>query len=386
MLRRTVVVLIILSILSILSINSLIAATDVKVEFIGKLKLPQDSRDSQKPLSIWNFTVSNDIIIAPCYKTSKIYLYEQVDKKMQWVNSIDLSPTGVKARPTRCYFSEETKQLFIYDHSKDKPKRNGKRIIIFKQKEDDKYQFIREKREIPINYSLYDFSLYEKKIYIAGYEEYKDIPYSFFSLDLEKNGSDGQPKKNFLLSSFDFYHIEPEYGFTFKESFGKKYVFAVGVRGFFDMQGDDIFCFWRGDLRILKFNSSGHSKRTSKTFNKKTSNYTRVFPNDELIDAYYRGDSVHIKNAYKKMSLVNEIFSDSERVIVVYQGPFNTQLNVSQLWLQVYTHDGIFVGETRIPGLTENLYYDQETRILYALSKSGNKDYFLLKYQLFDNK
>lgn len=375
-----------LSVLICLSFSLSLEAGKIKAEFLDKLTFSKTTQDNEKPKSIWNFTVCDEgIVIAPCYKTSKIYFYEQVNGELEWVKSIELNPGGPNAKPTRCYFSKEKQKLLIYDHAWYDLAKKERRIIVFNKQ--SKYEYTRDRNEIPIKYSLYDFMLKGEKIYVAGYESDEGKDYSFFSLGLDKSGIESHYKKNFLLSSYDFYHIEPEYGFTFKQKFGEKYVQAIGVRGYFDMKEDEVYCVWKGDLRVLKFNTSGFSKHSSRAFSKKTARYTRAFPTEELIDAYYRDDSKVMKKARKKMSLVLDVFIDAGRVLVVHQGPFNQGEGLSKIWLQAYTLDGMFLGEVNLPGAAEKLYYNSENQNLYSFSRySEHQDYYLLKYKISGDK
>jgi hypothetical protein len=215
---------------------------------------------------------------------------------------------------------------------------------------------------------------------ISGYKaDQNGKPYDLYYINLTND------QTTFLLPSYY------KYGFNSLNAYKTEYqkkpdMKKVGISGWFDIMGNDVYFVWEGNLRIIKINIES---RELTFFGEKTLHYIKPYVSKRLLEARRKRDSKTIRSEWAKMSYVRHIFTNSKYALVVYEGP-NKQERKSNFRMQFCTLDGTFKEEVLIPDQTDyRMSYDKERNILYSLTSESSGDeleYFILKYKILEEK
>jgi hypothetical protein len=338
-----------------------------------------------------DFCVTGDgIFLIPDYLAGDIKLYEEnEDGKallfLKTVGSKGYDP-GQLVKPAFCSFNKVENKFIILDM--------GTRRIYFYDRI-ERVEFVREKKgdgnevysECPRG--AYDIQLVGSRLFVAGHRNLDNKFYDFYSTDLsEVRDSDLiKAKPELLLRSKEAYQINESENFV--EGIGAKYLEAIGVRNYFDIEGDFAYFVWMGDLRVTKIDIVSGLK-IGNPFGEKTKNYVQPEATPELVDTFYQmRENREFRDRYlreiRKFSIIRNIFTTSEHVIVVYEGPYKYDGKSENFQAQFYSLDGKFVTEVPLRDQLSNIMrFDRDKKILYSLSTSEKGAYFILMYKIFE--
>jgi hypothetical protein len=193
-------------------------------------------------------------------------------------------------------------------------------------------------------------------------------------------------KESFLLPSYHKYGLKSFKDYE-KQYLKGKGIRTVGVKGWFDIQGDYVYFVWEGDLKIFKINIK--SGEINAFEGEKTTGYVKPHVSENLLRGYWElgeGNSNRIKRERSEMSYVRNIFTNGNYIYVVVEGP-----GKSNFRMQFYSLNGVFINEAPIPGKPDSrMYLDKERNVLYSLSselaEDSNERYFMLEYKIGNQK
>jgi hypothetical protein len=309
-----------------------------------------------------------EFFIIPDYGAGDIKIYEKKGTSLRWVKAIGRRGygPGELAKPSYSFYDKVEGQLAIMDFGR-------KKILIFHRIVDE-FKLV---KEIPCGTGAWDIKLGGKRLFISGYITDPDKnPYDFYFIDITND------KITYLMPSHYKYGLKSFLEYE-KEYRNKRDIQAIGVAGWFDIHGDNVYFSWEGNLKVRKLNFvSGEIDETP--FGNKKTNYVESTKSEfkELLNAYKKKDLNLTMEERKKRSYVKNILTTSNHVLVIYGGA-GGQGN----WMQFYSFDGRFLKEVSIPGQTDGakMWMDKEKQILYTLSsesKVGSNQYFILKYAI----
>lgn len=336
-------------------------AFGIDVRAVEILKFSPESYLSSEP---WDFCVTDDNrFLIPDPKDGNIKLYKRDKASLDFVDIIGEKGLGQHqlAKPTYCFFNKVENKFGVLDF-------DNKKIVVYNNIQEPGMP--RPDKVVSCLTLGYDIHLSGDKLLISGYRPAPDgNPYDLYYINLEDNND----QINFILPSHFKYGLKDffEYDTKYRAVLDLK---AIGIFGWFDIQGNDIYFVWEGDIRIIKWNIESGKR---KFFGKKTSHYKRPVSTPQLLKEY--SAKGNIRNEKAKMSYVRNIFTNSYFVLVIYEGPISKS-NDSNFRLQSYTLDGEFLGDVPIPGKPDRrMWFDKDKSILYSLSKS-DKNYFITEY------
>jgi hypothetical protein len=345
---------------------------DFSVSILEEEKL-EFSPASEMLLNVWDFCVTDDgLIIIPDKDAGRIYIYEKMGTLLKVIGEIGgkEDDTYNIVKPTFCFYDNTARKFAVLDLGKRK-------IILYKHIVEER-KFVRDSIEINCT-SAYEIQIRRNRLYIAGYKtDSNGNRYSFYSIDL-----DDERNKEFLLPSKDFYGFDNSAAFD--QQLETKNISAIGITGSFDIRGDYAYVVWQGDLRVHCFDIFSDQDK-SKIFGKQTRNYKNPNSNStELVNAYHSRDEDLIRKAKQKVSLVTNVFTTQDSVLVFYEGPI--KYNGNNIWVHFYSLDGKFKGESTIPGEPgwNKMFFDERNNNLYVLSQKAKKKkdgYILSKYHI----
>jgi hypothetical protein len=349
-------------------LNTTISGSNVRL--VEKIEF---SRESEIPREPWAFCVTEDeLFMITDYEAGNIKIYERDRRNsgfLQLIKTIGrkgFTSDGF-ANPTYCFYNRDEgkfgvmdfviRKIFVYDRIRSKEFERVKVVDCFDLG--------------------YDIHLIGDKLFISGYKaDQNKEPYGLYYINKATN------QETFLLSSLHKFALQSddEYKNKYNQDINIK---VIGRKGWFDVQGDDIYFVWEGNLEISKININ--SGKRSPPFGKKTSNYIKPYASAKAREGYIAGNLDILRKEWSRMSYVRNIFTSSKYVLVIYEGPVR-QERESNFWLQFYTLDGSFLREVSIPGQPDYvMYFNKDKNILYSLSnRSSNKEYLILEYEIFE--
>lgn len=326
----------------------------------------------ESPQGPWAFCVTEDeIFIIPDPEIGNIKIYEKNGKFLILVKNIGWKgfARDELAKPTFCFYNRNESKFGVFDFEK-------REILIYDRIGWEEFELVHNIKCLRLGYDLH---LSRDRLLISGAEiDQNEKPYHLYSVNLESE------QKTFLLPTYY------KYGFNSFDEFeteyiGKSDIKAVGVKGFFDIQGDYIYFVWEGDLKIIRVNIN--SKELT-SFGEKTPHYIKPYASKRLLEARRNKDINIMRHERDRMSFVRDIFTTSDYVLVVYEGPVKqNQEKSSRFRLQFYELNGEFVKDVPIPGNPDNkMWFDKDRYILYSLchqsQAEGKKEYFILRYSI----
>lgn len=339
----------------------------VKVELIGEIKIPTEPEPIKKTFS---FCVTEDeLFIIPDYEAGNIKIYEKMGASLELVNTIGQKGFGEDnlGEPAYCFYDKDEQKFGFIDYGRRK-------IFLY-----DRIGRIKFKR----SYEAFclrlgnDIHLIKDKLLISGYREGDDgKPYDLYSINISHGIN------TFLLRTYQKYGLKPV-----DENTAILLKKSIGMNGWFDVQGNDVYYLWEGDLRIIKLNIE--SNEWVAFTPKVECNYVKPKVSMDILDYRLKRDFKAAKQERDKMYLAKGIFTSNKYVIVVYQLPINQTKIDANLWLQFYTLDGGFLSESPLSAKegapTSRMWFDKNKEILYSLSSQsdGNgENYFVLTYKI----
>ena len=328
----------------------------------------QFSTKFESPINTLGFCVTEDeLFIIPDYTAGNIKIYEKVGEFLGLVRIIGQKGYGHTefAKPSFCFYNKIESKFGIMDFG-------TRKISIYDRIGRTAFGKI---QEVHCWRGASDFQLLGNKLLISGYAlDQNGAPYDLYYIDLNND------KRNFLLPSYYKYGLKSfkEYKSKYKES----EIPSIGIRGWLDVYGDDVYFAWEGDLRIIKLNIK---TRDLIFFGKKTSHYVKPFASEKLIKGHRVGDINLTLGERAKMSYIRNIFAIPKYVLVIYEGPVKKDKETN-FRLQLYSLNGDFLKDLPIPGKPDHkMWFDKEKKILYSLSTGKPTEqprYSILKYKI----
>ncbi len=352
---------VLLVVLMLLGINPLVGVNKPGIQFIEKIEF---SPESESPLVPRAFCVTDDeLFIIPDYQSGNIKIYEKSGKYLELIKTIGQKGFGQNklVKPAFCFYNKEESKFGVMDFGLRK---------VFIYDRIGRVEFILKKAIYCFDLG-FNIQISGNRLLISGHKTDKnERHYHLYSVDLKNNEVIN------LLPSYQ------KYGFNshreFEVEIYKDNIGAIGINGWFDIQGDVVFFVWEGDLRIIKINIKSQEITT---FGEKTSSYIKPYASKKLLEARQNRNFNVTRSEKEKMSFVRNIFTNPKYVLVIYEGP-----NPKNFRLQFYTLEGTFKGEVPIPGQPNwKMWYDKNGNFLYSLSNNSDKGvYFILKYKILE--
>jgi hypothetical protein len=351
--RRTLMTLAILIISLTFLVLSPNAVGEFDIKLVKKVGFEANSKLQFIPIS---FCVTEDeFILIPDHKAGDVKVFEMNGNELQFVKAFGPKGYGDDEfnMPAYCFYDKYRSKLGVIDIGK-----GTKKVYIFDRRGPIDF--------IPagvIDADGFDMRLAGdgKRLIISGYATDKaGKSYELFSITPEDPG-----QKQFLVSSPAKYGLsEQEYK---KEYFEKRTLPVIGITAYIDVFGDDVYFVWEGKLRIIKINLNTEKQTV---FGHATNQYKAPVASQELLNARRDRDYKKTKKERFKLSFVRNIFATPKHVIVVYEGP-----NESNFRLQMYTPEGKFLGDKKIPGKPSRpMYFDKGSYTLYSLVNKPNSE------------
>lgn len=382
--RRIVYLAILLVFISVS--KAAVFGADVKFQ----KEVPLVSKDNGKLGKVVDFCTTDDgIFLIPDYLAGNVKLYEQSGESLVFrknVGSKGYDP-GQLVKPAFCSFNKTENKFVLLDM--------GTRRIYFYDRF-GRDEFMREKMDngnevyAKCPKGAYDIQLVGDKLFVAGHIVSDREFYEFYSMDLSKlrDSSSMEAMPKLYVKSNEIFPINK--GKNFVEQIEEKMLAVIGVRNYFDIAGNIAYFVWMGNLRVIKVDMESGSKVGNFT-GKKTQNYIQPNPSTELVDSFYQMQANEkAREKYfeekRKFSTIRNLFTTSEYVIVIYEGPYKNGES-KNFRAQFYSLDGKFITEAPFRGQADNImHFDRDKKILYSLLKSEKGDYSILIHKIFEDK
>lgn len=339
----------------------------IDAKLIEKVQLSTGMETLRSP---WSFCVTEDeMLIIPDFPEGNIKIGKK-DGKLH--KTIGWKGFGIDEllEPAFCFYNKNEGKLGVFDF--------GKREIIIYDRTGEEFRRV---HNISCPWLGYDIQLSGDLLLISGFKPDQDQkPYELYYENIKNK------QTTYLLPSYTKYGLKSfqEYEKAYRGDLAIK---VIGRKGYFDVWEEDVYFVWEGDLKIHKINLG--SGEIIKSFGFKPNHYIKPYASNDLRDGYIDGDEKKIQNEQSKMSYIRRIFTTSNYVLLIYEGPVRSDSEPS-VWLQFYTLDGRFIREMAITLQRQLAYmmnFDKDRNILYLLSKKQSNEYpeyFILKYKILE--
>jgi len=320
----------------------------VEIKNMGIIPIDQSQVYLQK---VSKFTVTEDeFFLFPDMKAGDVKIFDNTGKLVKVLGRKGLGPQEYVAP----YFCDYKKPYFIVlDWGKHK-------LLSFQRENKLDFKPLSESLILALGYDVKFIA--GNRILISGYAmDSESNEYDLYFLDPETQ------KKDFLLPDY------LKYGCSSKREKDNIYptkIAPLSIYGFCDYINGSIYFVWKGDLRILKINSS--SKKVD-YFGKKTGKYIKPEVTPQLLKMHNNREK-GTEVIRQKMSWVTGIFADPDFVALVYSN-YKAGMEGWQTIIQFYTLKGDFIEEKELPGainissFPEPFFcYTRETKMLYYLA------------------
>jgi len=314
-----------------------------------------------------------------CVTEDKAFIFPDQDGKIKIFGKNERSLKFIKAsgpnfgietliRPMYCFYSRNEALLGVIDYE-------VRKVFIFNRPKKEYFTSMKVIDCPKLGYDM-EFAGDGEQLIISGYlTDKENNPFDLYSINIRTR------KISYLLPSYQKYNQKNAEDYVI-EYYRKQTLPAIGIKAFIDIQGDDAYFVWEGELRIIKLNL--HSRET-KVFGKKTPYYTKP-DGAKLSYSYLRGDFETTWKERKTMAYVRNIFATPRHVFLVYETGKSDKSNVSTFMLQRYSPEGNYITEDSIPDNPgAQMWFDKESYELYAFSKqsdSNNGEFTILKYKI----
>lgn len=355
-------------------------ANAVNIKFIKKLEITSRAEESRVQIPR-SFCITNDGLFILCdYSDGNLKIYEQNGESLRWIKNVGQKGMGETdfLKPAFCFFDSEKQMLGVLDYGKY-------RIFLLERTGRLNFKIINQVFVPRLGSSI---KMNENNIIIAGTTiDSRNNSYELYSIDLKKKNSENIFSTTYLIPAYK------KYGLRNSDDFNDDYIErsdlgTIGINGFFDIHGKDIYYVWEGDLRILKFNTETEALSV---FGIKHRNYVKPYISTYSASARHNGDVQMIRTERSTMSYVRNVFVTSKCVLVIIEGPNKMRKDMieSNFWMQAYNFDGSLINETLIPlnpGL--RMFFDNTSGKLYSLINMDNdpskREYSILVYKIME--
>jgi len=339
-------------------------AYGIKIEKKGEISLDQKKEIIQRG---WLFSVNeNEYLYLIDIKARNIKLYDIYGGLISIVKKNGFGPQEV-ALPMSIDYKKGVSA--VGDAGKN-------RLIIYKKNGLDLDEF----KELKGNNIGFDMRMNGNQLFISGLKtDSYGTMYGLFSIDIDTENV------NYLIP------LHRCYGFSSQPELMSKIIDHVNIIGrccFGDVDDQEAFLCWQGDLRVLV---ADRQTRKVITFGNKTKNYKKPEVTKKMIDLN-NSRSPLLKIEYRQFSYLTGLFVDKSFVAVLY-GNYREEIPGWQTFIQFYTRNGQFIKEEELPGAINNddypmksFFYSPDTDNLYFLKKTIDKElndvYSLIKYRI----
>jgi hypothetical protein len=360
----------------------------VNLKYLEKIDFASEVELLSTPYS---FCVTDDeLYMIPDPEAGNIKIYGRKGTSLELVKIIGKKGfgSGELVKPTYCFYSKEENKFGVFDYVK-------RYIYIYDRIGGLNFELV---KAIYCRALGYDARLRVNKLLISGYlDDQNGNPYDFYYVDIGESIKGDSGKSYKTLTNYEPTFLLPsyvKYGLNSFSQYNTEYskkpnIKAIGVKGWFDMHGDDVYFAWEGDRRIIKLNINSKKWTSLRKEISQESNYKKPSASAEYVKAWRLRDFKTVREEQlSKMSLVRNIFASSHYVLVIYQGPILP--GRESFWCQFFTLAGDFIKEVPIlnpPGLEMWFEFDKDKNILHSLSLGKDKEkdkkrYFILKHEI----
>jgi 6-bladed beta-propeller len=328
----------------------------IKIQKIKTIPIDQESVIIQR---VKNFSVTeNENFIIPDKKAGDIKVFNNQGKLVKKWGRKGPGPNEF-LRPM--YSDYLNPYLMIMDWGKRK-------LMVFEKKEAFNLIKLYEKFIMAL---AYDIKFIDKeKFLISGFKEDANRNHYDLYFFYPRVG-----KFEYILPS----HLK--YGYSSHKEYEKNYlpkIAPIGISGFCDYFGNNIFFAWEGDLNVVKINRI--TKMVIKQFGLKTMNYIQPVATPRIVRLYNeRSDDLDAE--MQKISYVTGIFADEGFVGLTYAN-FKKEVEGWQTIVQFYNHNGEFLKEAILPGAINtttyadpSFCYVKENNTLYYLARTMDEEF-----------
>jgi len=300
----------------------------------------------------------------------EVKIYQGEKKILKLVGTIggENSGIGKLQYPTYCFYNPEQSKFGVIDFYK-------RAILLYDRlsRLDFKYD-----KAIDCPYLADGIQLIGNTLWVSGYTpDERNNPFDLYAIDMSSN------RKTLLLPSYLKFSLKSlaEYEEKYMNNLDIR---ALGISGWFAIQGGHAYYSWEGALNIIKLNS--RTGKVVKEFGEQTPYYEKPYASQELLEGYRNRDSEIIFSEKTKMSFIRHLFNDSQHLYVIYEGPVVKEPGSdSSFRMQVYRLNGDLIDDVSIPGQPGNpMRFDNKISHLYSIGKDqGADEYYILKYFVF---
>lgn len=346
-------------------------APTVNVEPAGKLEF---STDVEIPSTLWSFCITETgLVIIPDQEKGNIKIYEKSGNRLALAKIPDGGEFGKKdlSAPAFCFYNKNEGKFGVLDFGK-------KEVIVYDRI--GKKDFVRA-YTAPCPGKGFDVQLSGNKLVISGYiTSDENVPNELYYFNLEDLPRESQPYEFSTIPPTFLLNSEYKYNST---NTNNTDIFTIGTKGWFDIQGDNIYYAWEGDLRIIEINIKTGEKSTFDDGRRERPHYIRPYISEDMRTARKNRDFNVLQKEKGRMSFVRNIFATSKYVLAIVEGPVRGKDN--PYWMEFYTLDGKFIKETPFPGQASwMMYFDKDEEVLYSLiDREKNSRPFIVKYKIF---
>lgn len=342
------------------------AGAGYAVELQNKIRISETKSLLARAFS---FCITEDeLFIFPDSAVGDVKIYRKSGKCLELMKILGKKGFGPGefVEPVHCCYDRNEKKFAVMDFGQRK-------IFIYDRIGKTGFKRVNEVFCLSL---CYDIRLNKGKLFVSGYKADKaSRPFDLYYEDLTNN------ETSFLLPSYQKYGLESFHDYEIKYR-RRPDLKAIGINGRFDIQGNNIYFAWEGDLKIIELNLKTKKMRF---FGEKTPGYIKPSASKKRVDFYRNGDFKSLRREWAGMSFVRNVFANPEYVLLVYEGPLGENRE-SNFRAQFYNIKGEFREEIPIPGQPDNrMYLDTDKEILYSLSSEtdGEKEeYFILEYKI----
>lgn len=339
----------------------------IEIKFIDKIRLSQEDSLLAFPCSL--FVTEDNKIFVTDFKMANFKIYSKKGKIIKVWGRKGHGPDEFLMPLYTDYYDSH---FAVLDSKKRK-------VFVYKRKGNEGLQF-EKKMEFICIASGSDISLTDNEILVAGFKSDKNgNSYELYS----KNRNNGEFR--FIMPAAVKYGLDSlsEKEFLKEYRNNNEYV-TIGLNGYIDWSGANVYYVWEGNLRII--NSNLNTGKIS-FFGKQTGSYIKPKPSKKMIKAYKEMDMKIHPEERKKLTYVNKIFSNNDFAAISFTKPIKNY-SAYNLFIQFYTTGGKFLqeinlNEVKVPPI---LYFMKKNNSLYLLSYEEDKDlnieYVISEYKI----
>lgn len=338
----------------------------IEIERAGTIPIHQESVILQR---ITDFCViENNQFLFPDHKAGDIKIY---DNKGNLVKVWGRKGPGPNEFFSPIYCDYRAPYLVLMDYGKSK-------LFVFKKEKGLNFRKFSESLIVSLGYDIKFMD--PGKILISGYKaDPAGKSYDLYFFNPQST------KSTLILPS------QEKYGYSSYREYKKIYstkIAPIGIGGYCDYSGQNIYFAWEGNLKIIKINSD---TKEIHCFGRKTENYITPRATPVLLKLY-KERGRQLKFEMQKYSFVTGIFTDDGFVALTY-ATFRKDIEGWQTIVQLYTPTGKFLIEKILPGAVNitpwadpSFCYVKKENLLYYLSRTMDEEfndiYKILKFKI----